>query len=452
MEKICDTDDIISIDPEDLFAHGFSDYSSINVDRLAVAVAYPRNTDHVSIIARICHKWRVPIVPFSGGSSLEGHVAAPFGGVSTDFCHMDQMVELHENDMDVVVQPGLCWADLNAQLAKSGTGLFFPIDPAPNAKIGGMIGTNCSGTNAVRYGTMRDWVMNVTIVLADGSIIKTRRRPRKCSAGYNLNGIIVGSEGTLEIVTEATLNLAPIPEYESVTVIPFSDLSTAVNAAAAIIRKGVPVAALELMDEVQMKVINQGGTTRPRVWAETPTLFFKFSGTKGIVNDNIRTVQEIVANFNPGKIEWAKDSHEKDVLWSARKESLYSMLALRKEGEELWTTVVAVPLSRLAEVISESKNDAERLGLYASVKGHVGDSNFHENIIYNKTDPEQLRSVETVVKGMVKRAIGVEGTCTGEHGIGYGKKASLELEVGTETLLAMVRSSIIMFDFCLLTS
>ena len=198
-----------------------------------------------------------------------------------------------------------------------------------------MIGTNCSGTNAVRYGTMRDWVLNVTMVLADGSVIKTRRRPRKSSAGYNLNGLVVGSEGTLGIVTEATLKLAAVPQHYSVAVVPFPDLNSAVSAAAAVIRKGVPVAALELMDEVQMRVVNQGGATLPKIWKETPTLFFKFSGTKGTVDDNIKTVREVVKSFNPADFEFAKDAQEQATLWSARKESLYSMLALRKPGEEL---------------------------------------------------------------------------------------------------------------------
>lgn len=204
---------------------------------------------------------------------------------------MDKIVQVNKDDMDVVVQPAVGWVDLNYQLEKLGTGLWFPMDPAPSAKFGGMIATNCSGTNAVRYGTMRDWVLNVTLVLADGSVIKTKRRPRKSSAGYNLNGLIVGSGGSLGIVTEATLKLAAVPECISVAVVPFNTLRDAVSAAANIIRKGVPVAAVELMDEVQMRIVNDGGATRPRVWKETPTLFFKFSGAKGSVADNVATVE-----------------------------------------------------------------------------------------------------------------------------------------------------------------
>lgn len=217
-------------------------------------------------------------------------------------------------------------------LATSCTDRVFA---APSAKFGGMVGTNCSGTNAVRYGTMRDWVLNVTMVLADGSIVKTRRRPRKCSAGYNLNGIIVGSEGTLGIVTEVTIKLAPVPDHYSVAVVPFPSLKHAVSAAAAVVRKGIPVAALELMDEVQMRVVNDVGATLPRVWKEVPTLFFKFSGTHGTIKDNIATVQEIVKAYEPETFEWATDPEEQATLWSARKESLYSLLSLRKKGEQL---------------------------------------------------------------------------------------------------------------------
>ncbi|KAK0385401.1 hypothetical protein NLU13_7877 [Sarocladium strictum] len=408
-------------------AYGYSEWSSVNVDVLPVAVAYPRSTEHVQAIARICHQRKVPIIPYSGGSSIEGHTSAPFGGISIDFAYMDQCLRISAEDMDATVQPGLCWTDLNEELASRGTGLFFPIDPAPSAKFGGMVGTNCSGTNAVRYGTMRDWVLNVTVVLADGRVIKTRRRPRKCSAGYNLNGIIVGSEGTLGIVTE----------HYSVAVVPFASLKNAVSAAAAVIRQGIPVAALELMDEVQMRMINDVGATLPRVWKEVPTLFFKFSGTEGTVSDDIKTVMEIVKEYDPKGYEWATDPDEQATLWSARKESLYSLLSLRKKGEQLWNTDVAVPLSRLTEIVEASKEEASAAGLTATVKGHVGDGNFHENIFYDATNPAEVAKAEKLVKNMVRRAIDADGTCTGEHGVGYGKKAGLLREVGEDTVTVM---------------
>ncbi|KAJ9155353.1 D-lactate dehydrogenase [Pleurostoma richardsiae] len=428
-------EDIISTDPEDLHQHGYSEWSSTNPDGLPVAVAYPRSTEQVAAIARVCYKYRVPIIPYSGGSSLEGNFSAPFGGISVDFAYMDRIVQFNKDDMDIVVQPSIGWQDLNEQLAKMGAGLFFPVDPGPSAKIGGMIGTNCSGTNAVKYGTMKDWVINLTVVLADGTVIKTRRRPRKSSAGYNLNGLFVGSEGTLGLVTEATLKLAVVPEDFSVAVVTFPTIRDAASAAAEVMQTGIPVAAMEIMDEVQMRVVNLGGATAPRTWKEMPTLFFKFSGTKAGVKENVARVQKIAKGHKGSNFEFAKDAREQKLLWSARKESLWSMLALRKEGEEVWSTDVAVPFSRLADIIEVSKKEMDDLGLFASILGHIGDGNFHESIMYN---PEKERDkVEACVKKMVKRALQMEGTCTGEHSIGWGKKESLLWEVGSDTLGVM---------------
>ncbi|KAI1423442.1 putative D-lactate protein [Xylaria sp. FL1777] len=430
-------EDIISIDPDDLKAHGYSEWSSINPEGLPVAVVYPRSTDQVSRIVRICHKYRIPIIGYSGGSSLEGHFSAPYGGISVDFAYMDKIIQFNKDDMDIVVQPSIGWQDLNEQLSRMDSGLFFPIDPGPSAKIGGMIGTNCSGTNAVRYGTMKDWVINLTVVLADGTIIKTRRRPRKSSAGYNLNGIFVGSEGTLGLVTEATLKLAIVPEETSVAVVTFPTVRDAASAAAGVMQAGIPVASMEIMDEVQMRVINLGGATAPRVWKEAPTLFFKFAGTKASVKDNIGRVRSITKSNQGSNFEFAKDEREQKLLWSARKEVLWSMLALRKEGEEVWSTDVAVPFSRLADLIEISKREMDEMGLFASILGHIGDGNFHESIIYNRTKKEEVEKVEKCVKNMVNRALDMEGTCTGEHSVGFGKKASLLREVGPDTLGVM---------------
>ncbi|KAK8061248.1 hypothetical protein PG994_007614 [Apiospora phragmitis] len=399
-------EDIISIEPDDLHAHGYSEWSSSNPDGLPVAVAYPGLL-----------------------SSLEGNFSAPYGGISVDFAYMDQIIQFNKDDMDIVVQPSIGWQDLNDQLARMESG--------PIAKIGGMVGTNCSGTNAVKYGTMKDWVINLTVVLADGTVIKTRRRPRKSSAGYNLNGLFVGSEGTLGLVTEATLKLAVVPEDLSVAVVTFPTIRDAAAAAAQVMQTGVPVAAMEIMDEVQMKVVNLGGATAPRVWKEMPTLFFKFSGTKASVKEHIGLVQNITKCHKGGNFEFAKDQNEQKLLWSARKESLWSMLSLRKEGQEVWSTDVAVPFSRLADIIEVSKKEMDELGLFASILGHIGDGNFHESIIYNRQDKEEREKVEVCVKNMVKRALDMEGTCTGEHSIGWGKKDSLLLEVGPETLAVM---------------
>jgi len=371
------------------------------------------------------------MIPFSGGSSLEGHFSAPYGGMSIDFSNMDRIVEFHESDMDIVVQPAVSWMDLNETIKESG--LFFPVDPGPSAKVGGMVGTNCSGTNAVRYGTMKDWVVNLTVVMADGTVIKTRRRPRKTSAGYNLTSLFVGSEGTLGLVTEITLKLAVIPQETSVAVVTFPTIRDAAAAASQVMRSGVPVAAMEVMDEVQMYVINKSGVTK-RKWKEAPTLFFKFSGTKAGVRENIDTVQGIVGHHRSGKFEFARDAEEQRTLWSARKDALWSMLALREANGEIWSTDVAVPLSRLADIIDLSKKELDELGLFASILGHVGDGNFHESIMYDRRKPEEVARVEKCVHDMVDRALEMEGTCTGEHGVGMGKKEYLIKELGPSTI------------------
>lgn len=263
----------ISTDDDVLHMHGYSEWSSVNSDVLPVAVAFPKSTAEVAQIAKLCNEYRIPMVPYSGGTSLEANFSAPFGGMSIDFAYMDSIIALHTDDMDVVVQPSIAWMDLNEKLKSEG--LFFPVDPGPTARIGGMVGTGGSGTNAVRYGTMRDWVINLTVVLADGTIIKTRGRPRKSAAGYNLTQLFVGSEGTLGIVTEITLKLAVIPLETSVAVVTFPTIRDAAATASKIMRSGVPIAAMEIMDEVQMKVVNWGKQTK-RNWKEAPTMFFKY--------------------------------------------------------------------------------------------------------------------------------------------------------------------------------
>ncbi|GME50040.1 D-lactate dehydrogenase [Neofusicoccum parvum] len=427
-------EDAISTDDDDLRAHGYSEWSSINIDQLPVAVAYPKSTEQVSEIAKVCHKYKIPMIPYSGGSSLEANFAAPFGGMSIDFTHMDKILSLHAEDMDVVVQPSVGWMELNEKIKDSG--LFFPVDPGPSAKIGGMVGTSCSGTNAVRYGTMKEWVINLTVVLADGQVIKTRRRPRKTSAGYNLTNLFVGSEGTLGIVTEITLKLTVIPQETSVAVVPFPTIRDAASAASQIMRAGVPVAAMEIMDEVQMSVINRVKATK-RTWKEAPTMFFKFSGTKAGVQENIKLVKAIAKSHKAGDFEFTVDPKDQKELWSARKEALWSMLALREGDLDVWSTDVAVPLSRLPDIIEVSKKEMDDLGVFASILGHIGDGNFHESILYNRKDPKEYEAVKACVYRMVDRALEMEGTCTGEHSIGLGKKASLLKELGPETVEVM---------------
>lgn len=367
------------------------------------------------------------MIPFSGGSSLEANFSAPHGGVTIDFVFMNGILDLNESDMDVIVQPSIQWMDLNEKIKDSG--LFFPVDPGPSAMIGGMVGTNCSGTNAVRYGTMKDWVINLTVVLSDGRVIKTRRRPRKTSAGYNLTGLFVGSEGTLGIVTEATLKLAVIPEETRVGVVTFPSMRDAASTAMQVIRKGIPVQCMEILDDVQMDVINRAGGTS-RSWKVLPSLFFKFSGTTAGVADSITLTTALAQQNKADTFEFAQSDQEAHNLWSARKESLWSMMALRTEGSEVWSTDVSVPISRLPDIIGMfssysscvtrpanrhteiSSKELADLGLFASILGHIGDGNFHAAIMYNKKDPEERARVEKVVYDMVDRALEFEGSCT----------------------------------------
>lgn len=356
-------EDSVSTEEDELQHHGYSEWSSLNAESLPVAIAYPKTTEDVSVIAKICTKYRMPMIPYSGGSSLEANFSAPHGGLTIDFAYMNKILEIHTDDMDVVVQPSIQWMDLNEQIKE--TGLFFPVDPGPSAMIGGMVGTNCSGTNAVRYGTMKDWVINLTVVLADGRIIKTRRRPRKTSAGYNMTGLFVGSEGTLGIVTEATLKLAPLPEQTRVGVVAFPSIRDAASTAMQLIKKGVQVQCMEIMDDVQMDVINRAGGTG-REWKASPTLFFKFSGTIAGVADSINLTTQLARANKAESFEFARDEKEAHDLWSARKQSLWSMMALRKEGSEVWSTDVAVPISRLADIIGK-----ESMPLFPDLQSNI---------------------------------------------------------------------------------
>lgn len=455
-------DDSVSLDEDALDHHGHSDWSTSNTPVRAVAIAYPRSTEDVVAIARICSRRRVPMVPFGAGSSVEGNFSQPHSGVCVDFAHMDRVVAFHPDDMDVVVQPGVNWMDLNRQIEHAG--LFFPMDPSPTAQFGGMVSTNCSGTNALRYGTMKDWVVNLTVVLPDGRVVKTRRRPRKTSAGYNLTSLFVGAEGTLGIVTEITLKLAPLPADTSVAVVAFPSIAAAARTASALIRSGLQLGALEIMDDVQMRVLNEHGSeaVRRRRWDEAPTLFLKFSGTTDAIRSDVqrageivRSVAEVGAGDDNGStdgsgsdgggdaaaavavvpsLHFARTKQEEHDLWAARKESLFTMVSTRPPGTVLWTTDVAVPLSRLAELVELSKRECGALGIFASVVGHVGDGNFHVAMFYDPTDPELKARVGDAVHTMMRRALDMDGTVSGEHAIGTGKRACLVDELGEETI------------------
>lgn len=324
---------------------------------------------------KVCHRRLIPVTAYSGGTSLEGHFAPTRGGVCVDFRRMDQILKLHKDDLDVVVQPAVGWEDLNEELAKDG--LFFPPDPGPGAMIGGMVGTGCSGTNAYRYGTMREWVLSLTVVLADGTIIQTRQRPRKSSAGYDLNKIFIGSEGTLGLITEATLKLTVRPQSENVAVASFPSIHNAAQCVSHVVKAGILVAGLEILDDVQMKCINASKSTS-RQWRESPTIFFKFNRTPAAIKEQIDMVEEIVISNLGNSFEFARGVEEMEELWSARKQALWSMIAMRRSpNDHVWTTDVAVPMSRLPDIIEATKEDMTNSGLLAGICGHVGDGNFH---------------------------------------------------------------------------
>jgi D-lactate dehydrogenase (cytochrome) len=364
----------------DLKSHAGSDWSShVSPDsEQPFLVVYPSSTEEVSEIMKICHKRRIPVTGYSGGTSLEGHFAPTRGGICVDFRNMDKILKLHKEDMDVVVQPALGWELLNEELAKDN--LFFPPDPGPGAMIGGMVGTGCSGTNSYRYGTMREWVLSLTVVLADGTIIKTRQRPRKSSAGYDLTKMFIGSEGTLGLVTEATLKVTTKPNTTSVAVCSFGSVRQAADCVAKVVGEGVPIAAIEILDDVQMKCINASGMTG-KSWNEAPTLFFKFAGTPTAVKEQIGMVQKLAKGTGSKTFEFAKNEEEKTDLWSARKEALWSVMAMKRDdSDHVWTTDVAVPISRLPDIIEQTKDDLAKSGLMAAIVGHVGDGNFHSKL------------------------------------------------------------------------
>ncbi|WDK11064.1 glycolate oxidase [Colletotrichum graminicola] len=423
----------VSTLPTDIELHANSEWSSHSAkpDERPFCVVFPSSTEEVSEIMKICHQRRIPVVGYSGGTSLEGHFTPTRGGISIDFGRMNKVLQLHQEDLDVVVQPAVGWEALNDQLAK--TGLFFPPDPGPGAMIGGMIGTGCSGTNAYRYGTMREWVLSLTVVLADGTVIKTRQRPRKSSAGYDLTKLFIGSEGTLGLVTEATLKVTTKPLFTSVAVSAFPTIRDAANCVAKVVAAGIPVAAVEILDDLQMQCINKAEMTS-KAWAEAPTLFFKFGGTELGVKEQVALVKRLAAQAGSKTFDFAKSEEEQQELWSARKEALWSTMAVKREGDHVWTGDVAVPMSRLPDIIEETKEAMSKSGLFGTIVGHVGDGNFHTILLYN--DKERKRA-EHLVHNMVKRAVEMEGTVTGEHGVGLVKRDYLPHELGESTVDTM---------------
>ncbi len=386
------------------------------------AVVYPESTEEVSSIVKLCARHGVPVIAFGTGTSLEGHVNAPFGGVCIDMSQMKRVVAVHAEDLDCTVEAGVTRKELNEHLRDQG--LFFPIDPGADASIGGMAATRASGTNAVRYGTMKDNVIALTAVMADGAIVKTASRARKSSAGYDLTRLLVGSEGTLGIITEVTLKLHGIPEAMSAGVCPFPAVKAACDATIMTIQSGLPVARIELVDDVMMRGVNLHSKLG---LPETTMLFVEFHGSEEGVKEQAERFGEIAAEFGGGPFDWATKPEDRSKLWQARHDAYWAARALRP-GAESVATDVCVPISRLAECVDETKRDIEASGLIAPIVGHVGDGNFHTQPLVDLNDPDEVARCEAFIDRLVKRALAMEGTCTGEHGVGQKKMKYLTIE------------------------
>ncbi|EME69658.1 FAD/FMN-containing dehydrogenase [Paramagnetospirillum caucaseum] len=388
------------------------------------AVVFALSTEEVAETVKACAAHGVPVIAFGTGTSLEGHVAALSGGISIDVAGMNRVLEVRPEDLDVTVQPGVTRKQLNEYLRD--TGLFFPIDPGADASLGGMAATRASGTNAVRYGTMRENVLSLQVVLPDGRVIRTATRARKSSAGYDLTRLFVGSEGTLGVITELTLRLQGIPEAISAAVCPFPSIEAAVNTVILTIQSGVPVARIEFLDKVMIDAVNRYAKTDHKV---APTLFFEFHGSPASVREQAEKVEAIAAEFGAEGFQWATGAEERTRLWAARHNAYYAGVALRP-GCRAWTTDACVPISRLAECLLETEEDLKSTPLTSAIVGHVGDGNFHVMLLVDPTKPEEIAEAERINHRIVRRALAMDGTCTGEHGIGHGKMAFLEEEYG----------------------
>src|SRR5215469_4418852 len=396
------------------------------------AVAFAHSTEEISAIVKLCSDHKTPVIAFGTGTSLEGHVAALAGGVCIDLSQMNQILRVNAEDLDVTVQAGVTRKQLNEYLRD--TGLFFPIDPGADASLGGMASTRASGTNAVRYGTMRENVLALTVVLPDARVIHTSRRARKSAAGYDLTRLFVGSEGTLGIITEVTVRLYGIPEAIAAAVCAFPTIEAAVDTVILTIQSGIPVARIELLDEAQIDAINKYSKLDHKV---APTLFFEFHGTEAAVGEQTELVKAIAAEHGGDDFRWATTSEERSKLWQARHDAYYAALALRP-GSKGWATDVCVPISRLAECITETKRDLANSPIPSALVGHVGDGNFHLVFMIDPQRPDEIAEAGRLNDRMVARALAMDGTSTGEHGVGYGKMDFLVSEHGEA--LSVMRS------------
>jgi len=395
------------------------------------AVVFPQNTGDVQQIVRICADKGVPVIPFGVGTSLEGHINAPIGGVSIDVRDMNKMLAVHAEDLDCVVEPGITRKALNEHLRDQG--LFFPIDPGADASLGGMAATRCSGTNAVRYGTMKDNVLAMKVVMANGELMTTSRRAKKSAAGYDLTRLIVGSEGTLGVITELTLKLSGIPEAIASGVCPFPSVDAACKATILTIQSGIPVARIELLDALQIKAVNAYSKLS---LPEVPTLFVEFHGSDAGVAEQSLRFGDIVADLGGGPFDWATKPEDRSRLWQARHDGYHAARRLRP-GAEAFATDVCVPISRLAECVNATQAATAELNLVAPILGHVGDGNFHLSLLVDMADADEVKRAGILMQRVVELALSMDGTCTGEHGVGQGKMKYLLAEHGAPALAAM---------------
>ncbi len=395
------------------------------------AVVFPQSTQEVQDIVRLAAAERVPVIAFGTGTSLEGQVNAPRGGICLDFRDMNRVLAVHAEDLDCVVEPGITRKQLNEYLRDKG--VFFPIDPGADASLGGMAATRCSGTNAVRYGTMKDNVLALKAVLANGEVMATARRAKKSAAGYDLTRLLVGSEGTLGIITELTLRLAGIPEAIASGICPFPSVEAACNATILTIQSGIPVARIELLDAQQVRACNRySNLTLP----ETAMLFVEFHGSDAGVAEQSERFGDIARELGGGPFDWATKAEDRTRLWQARHDAYWAVKQLRP-GAAALATDVCVPISRLAECVTETQRDVEAAHLLAPVLGHVGDGNFHLSLMVDLADDDEVSRAKAFLERLVDRALAMDGTCTGEHGVGQGKMKYLLAEHGAPALAAM---------------
>ena len=401
------------------------------------AVVYAQSSDDVQWVVQVCAEHRCPVIAFGAGSSLEGQLNAPAGGISIDMSELNKIVKVNQDDLTVTVQPGVKRIALNEFLRD--TGLFFPIDPGADASIGGMASTRASGTNAVRYGTMKDNVLSLKAVMADGREITTASRAKKTSAGYDLTRLIVGAEGTLGVITELTLKLHGLPESIVGGVCNFPDIDSVCRASIQTIQYGLPIARIEMLDAVQIRACNAYSKL---TLAEKPTLFVEFHGSESSTREQSEMFNEIISEFGGSDFKWTSNTEERTKLWQARHDAYWASKALRP-GCDAIVTDACVPISRLADCVEETLKDIERSNLLAPIVGHVGDGNFHTAVLVDLESPEEIKAARQFAERLSQRSIDMGGTCTGEHGIGQGKKSYLRQELGaTVDFMGMIKKSL----------